>query len=138
MDTDERAADISVAHNLDGTSIAPPNISVGADPAVAPGADGALEPSAQEGEGAPPPEAGRELQSGKAHGMPGDSIPLETKKEPMEGVTPAPPAGPTDVLTKEGGAARLRKMLIGVTGGPLPSGDDKALENRQHHPRAHF
>ena len=31
-------------------------------------------------------------------------------------------------MTKEAGAARLRKMLIGVEDGPVASGDDKALD----------
>ena len=60
--------------------------------------------------------------------MPGASVPLETIQEPKEGVAPDPPAGQTEVVTKEAGAARLRKMLIGVEDGPVASGDDKALD----------
>ena len=39
------------------------------------------------------------------------------------------PAQPAEVLTKEGLVERFRKMVIGVSNGPLPSGDGAAIES---------
>ena len=128
MDVEDGTTDISVADNLFGTSVSPPNLSVGADPAVAPSAHEGPKEQVGDGEGEYPPDIGREHQIDMPDGMPGASVPLETIQEPKEGVAPDPPAGQTEVVTKEAGAARLRKMLIGVEDGPVASGDDKALD----------
>ena len=95
---------------------------------VAPSAHEGPKEQVGDGEGEYPPDIGREHQIDMPDGMPGASVPLETIQEPKEGVAPDPPAGQTEVVTKEAGAARLRKMLIGVEDGPVASGDDKALD----------
>ena len=61
MEVEDSAADISVADNLFGTSVTPPNLSVGADAAVAPGADEGRSEADGDGEGGGPPDVGREL-----------------------------------------------------------------------------
>ena len=56
----------------------------------------------------------------------------EGMQQPQVGVTeepPAEPAEPTKVLTKEELVERFRKMAIGVSNGPLPSGDGAAVES---------
>ena len=51
------------------------------------------------------------------------SIPVCTGKQMHELAE-----GRLELITKEAAVARLRKMVIGVINGPLPSGDGKALE----------
>ena len=61
MDVEDGAADISVADNLFGTSVTPPNLSLGAEAAVAPGAEADRSEAEGDGEGGGPPDVGREL-----------------------------------------------------------------------------
>ena len=109
MDVESGTTDISDADNLSGASVTALNLSVGADPVVAPGANEGSNEHVGDGEGVPLPDAGRELQVGMVEGVSGASSPNVAKEEPMEGVTPDPLAGQTEVVTKEWGAARLRK-----------------------------
>ena len=60
MEVEGSTADITVADNLPGTSVTPPNFSVGVDPPVTSCADGNPEPSAQEGDDEAPPDERRE------------------------------------------------------------------------------
>ena len=63
MEVEDSTADIIVADNLpgSGTSVTPPNLSVGADPAVAPDAATAFLESDFDSESSQPPDVRREV-----------------------------------------------------------------------------
>ena len=62
------------------------------------------------------------------NGVPGASSQEEVNEEPPGGVTPEAPAAPSEAMRKQAATARFRKMVLGVTGGPRPSGDEVVLE----------
>ena len=82
MDVEDGTADISVADNLFGTLVTPPNLSVGVDAAVVPGANEVPTEVDGDGEGERPPDVGRELPFGMMKTIPSVSeLPYKAWKE---------------------------------------------------------
>ena len=61
MEVEDSTADIIVADNLPGTSVTPPNLSMGIDPAVAPDTATAFLESDFDSESSQPPDVRREV-----------------------------------------------------------------------------
>ena len=107
MDVDDGAADISVADNLFGTSVTPPNLSVGADAAVAPGADEGRCEADGDGEGAHRREVGREVHFGIWKGCPiASKLPYQSVERKVGVTHPAAPVR-TSPSNQEGERAQL-------------------------------
>ena len=75
-----------------------------------------------------PADLGREGLRAATDAVRDDSAAYEDVQQPQVGVTaevPEAPAEATKDLGKEALIARFRKMALGNSGGPWPSGDDK-------------
>ena len=102
-----------------------------ADPAVGPGADEGAGDSTQAVDGLTSCDVGRGDLHGSAEPVPDENRGADAEHESDLGVTPAAPAGPAEqpkALVKEQLVVRFRKMVIGITNAPLPSGDGKVVD----------